>query len=98
MEQLRQEVYSIVPASGKRWKALLWDYWMDEAAADTYGVLNTEQAFGFAARKVGAMIATASVKALGGHLVQDVETWDDDDENSAVKIAGRLLNDFPGNG
>ena len=39
---------------------------------------------------VGTMIATIPFDALAGHSVQDIETWDDSDENSATVIAGRL--------
>ncbi|GEM_PF-580281 len=211
MQELRQQVYSVFPASADQWKAVLWDYWMDEAAADIYGVLNMGPSFGYnlamllavfigqfakpkaktpalrnasgtdengdfdvhptdllrlgliqgavetlsglnqstrnsyideltalgaflgtgattielmgtatgingqtvnfqqeypiadmqdSARKVGAMIATAQLAALGGHSVQDIETWDDGDENTTLSIAGRLQNGFPvvGNG
>jgi len=206
MQQLREQVYSAFPDPQDHWQALLWDYWMDEAAADVYGVLNMgptfganlalllsvfiaqgsrqlskkpklrnssgpgedspamdvhptdllrlalvqgvvqslqglsqstrdsyvaelaqlseivgngattvelvgqasgidgrtmnfEQAFPLAtmqdgARKVGAMIATIKLLALSGHSIQDIETWDDNDENSVVKIAGRLSGGF----
>lgn len=214
MQQLRQQVYSLFPDSGNDGLGLLWDYWMDEAAADTYGILNMGPSFAFnlamllsvfiaqstpdakgkagsskvrkpaslrnasgagdnnamdvhptdllrlglaqgaiqaqqglsqstrdtytnqiaalaqelgrgattieltgqvagingqsknfqqafplemmqaAARKVGAMIATTPLAALAGHSIQDIETWDDGDENAAVKIAGRLHSGF----
>jgi len=205
MRQLREQVYSLFPGSDNQWQGLLWDYWMEEAAADTYGVLNMGPTFGFnlgmlvavfigqfskpparkpglrnasgagdspamdvhptdllrlalvqgviqaspglsqstrdsyvtqitalanalgngattieltgqatgvsgksmnfqqayplgmmqaAARKVGTMIATTPLNALGGDSIQDIETWDDSDENAAVKIAGRLQSGF----
>ena len=47
MHQLREQVYTLFPGSDNQWLALLWDYWMEEAAADTYGVLNMGPSFGF---------------------------------------------------
>ena len=45
MPQLRHQVYSLFGDSEKQ-LAVLWDYWMDEAAADVYGVLNMGPSFG----------------------------------------------------
>ncbi len=39
-----------------------------------------------AAKAVGGFIATAQLTALGGHSVQDIETWDDQDEQAAQTI------------
>lgn len=43
-----------------------------------------------AARRVGAFIATAELNALGGHRIQDVETWDDPDEEKAIQVAAAV--------
>lgn len=43
------------------------------------------------ARRVGAYIATAKLPALNGNSVQDFETWDDPDEETACRIANRLI-------
>jgi hypothetical protein len=47
---------------------------------------------GLAARKVGNLIATRQFAALNNHSIQDIETWDDADENTATAIANQILN------
>ena len=42
------------------------------------------------ARRAGAYMATARLQALGNHSVQDIETWDDADEKTAVDVAKRI--------
>jgi hypothetical protein len=39
------------------------------------------------ARQVGYYIASAKLKAFGGHSIQDLETWDECDENQAEYIS-----------
>ena len=47
--------------------------------------------FTAAARRVGAFIATASLQAFDGHTVQEIETWDADDEHVTAVIADTLV-------
>ncbi|WP_447599796.1 hypothetical protein [Nitrospira sp. Nam80] len=39
------------------------------------------------ARQVGYYIASSKLKALGGHSIQDLETWDECDENQAEHVS-----------
>jgi hypothetical protein len=48
-----------------------------------------------AASRVGDYIATVKLKALDNHSIQDIETWDDADEGSAVGIATALKGGEP---
>jgi hypothetical protein len=49
-----------------------------------------------AARRVGGFLATAPLRAFDGHTVQDIETWDADDERVTHIIADTLI-EVPGN-
>jgi hypothetical protein len=47
------------------------------------------------ARRAGAFMTTARLQALGNHSVQDIETWDDADEETAVDVAKRIWDQKP---
>jgi hypothetical protein len=44
-----------------------------------------------AANSVGGYIATARLKTLNGHSIQEIETWDDSDETQTVAIKDAIL-------
>lgn len=48
-----------------------------------------------AARHVGTYIAKTRLSALGGHPIQDIETWDDCDEERSREVTRALLKDNP---
>jgi hypothetical protein len=46
-----------------------------------------------AAERIGALIAGSTFVALGGNSIQALETWDDTDEETALRIAGNMKAD-----
>jgi hypothetical protein len=44
-----------------------------------------------AARNIGGFIATAKLSALGGHSIQEIETWDNNDEARAMAVKDAVL-------
>ncbi len=61
------------------------DHW---TSVDTAIPLNEAA---LAARQVGKLIATHKFEALENHSIQDIETWDDSDEDTAAAIAAKIL-------
>jgi nucleoside phosphorylase len=47
LTELKAHAHQIFDGPNAKGLGLLWDYWMDEAAADVYGVLNVGPMFGF---------------------------------------------------
>jgi hypothetical protein len=48
-----------------------------------------------AARNIGGFIATTKLSALDGHSIQDIETWDDNDEARAIAVKNAVLANQP---
>ncbi len=44
-----------------------------------------------AARNIGGFIATAKLATLGGHSIQEIETWDNNDEARALAVKNAVL-------
>jgi hypothetical protein len=79
MAQLQRGVYELFP--DQRWLALLWDYWMDETAADVYGILNMGPAF---APSFAALIAV--FLSGGGKGPAKLRTETGADETGALDV------------
>lgn len=65
---------------------------------DTLQPLSAQVPLGYmqqSARGIGGYIATARLRALNGHSIQDIETWDDSDEANAQAVKKALLRGRP---
>jgi hypothetical protein len=74
------------------------DTWIEVKENEIFGVPRYSLPLEFMtekARTVGSYIATARLKALDGHTIQELETWDDMDEHAAMQIKSKLEDKRP---
>jgi uridine phosphorylase len=84
MPQLRADVYKQFTGQEGALFGLLWDYWMDEAAADVYGLLNVGPTFGAnLALLLAIFIAQMEKKRAGAPALR---TQTGPDENGILDV------------